>query len=471
MQDRGVGPPHRPREVRLRLPRAPPLARSPVLQGPGEDRPPQLRPPQPRRHRGVHRDRRLPGPLQGPDRLQPRRRHRADEGGQAPRPGRRGLPDRQQVGVPARGGGPREVPRLQRGRGRPRRLHEPQRDRERPPLAAGGDGDRGLRDRCVEGHPLRARRVPPRRAPARARDRAGPRLRSPRRQRPRPRLQVRHRARGGRRRLRLRRGDRSHRVARGPVGAPPPAAALPGPEGPLRQADEHQQRRDLVQRRAHRLEGPRLVHRDRQRQEPGHQGLLPGGQGAQHRPRRDAARNADREVHLRHRRGRHERPRHQGHPDRRAVRRLHSGRHVRHAGGLREPRPDRLDHGLRRHGRDGPGQLHGGRRPLLHRVHPLGELREVRPLPGGPRQGAAHAEPLHRGHRHPRRPRLARRAVPHGARHLAVRPRPERPEPRPHDAAPLPARVRGPHPGQALPRRGVRGPRARLLARTPARCT
>ena len=64
------------------------------------------------------------------------------------------------------------------------------------------------------------------------------------------------------------------------------------------------------------------------------------------------------------------------------------------------------------------------------------------------------------GHRHPRRPRLARRAVPHGARHLALRPRPERPEPRPHHAAALPARVRGPHPGQALPRRRVRGPRA-----------
>ena len=104
----------------------------------------------------------------------------------------------------------------------------------------------------------------------------------------------------------------------GQAGRPAPAAALPGAEGTPGKADEHQQRRDLVQRRPHRLEGPGLVHRDRQRQEPGHQGLLPGGQGAQHRPRGDAAGDADREVHLRHRRGRHQRPRHQGHPDRRA---------------------------------------------------------------------------------------------------------------------------------------------------------
>ncbi len=460
LQDRGVGPPHRPREVRIRLPRAAALARGPLLQGPGQDRPPQLRPPQPGRHRGVHRGRRLPGPLQGPDRLQPGGGHRAAEGGQAARPGRGGVPHRQQVGVPARRTRPREVPRLQRGRGRPRRLHEPQRDRERPALAARGDADRRLRDRHAEGHPLRARGVPAGRAPARARDRAGPRLRRPRRQRPRPRVQVRHRARGGGGRLRLRRGDGAHRLSRGPVRAPAAAAALSRPEGPPRQADEHQQRRDLVQHRADRLQGPGLVHRDRERQEPGHQGLLPRGQGAQHGPRRDAPRHADREVHLRHRGGRHERPGHQGRSDRRALRRLHPRRHVRDPGGLREPRPDRLDHGLRRHGRDGRRQLHGGRRPLLHRVHPLGELREVRPLPGGPGQGAADPEPPHRGRRHPGRPRLARRAVPHGARHVAVRPRPERAQPRPHHAAALPARVRGPHPGQALPRRRVRGPRA-----------
>ena len=150
---------------------------------------------------------------------------------------------------------------------------------------------------------------------------------------------------------------------------------------------------------------------------------------------------------------------------------LHPGRHVRHTGRLRDPRPARLDHGLGRHGRDGRRQLHGRRRPLLHRVHALRELRQVRALPRRPRQGAADAEPLHEGHRHPGGPRVARRAVPHGPRHVPVRPRPERAEPGPHDAAALPPRVRGPHPGQALPGRHLRGPRAQSRARTRARCT
>ena len=120
----------------------------------------------------------------------------------------------------------------------------------------------------------------------------------------------------------------------------------------------------------------------------------------------------------------------------------------------------RLDHGLGRHGRHGRRQLHGGRRPLLHRVHPLGELRQVRPVPGRPRQGPAHAQRLHGRHGDARGPRDARRAVPHGPRHLAVRARQQRPQPGADQPAPLPPRVRGPHPGQALPRRRVRGPGA-----------
>ena len=44
LQGRGVGPSDRPRQVRLRLPRRPSLARAPVLRGPGQDGPAQLRP-------------------------------------------------------------------------------------------------------------------------------------------------------------------------------------------------------------------------------------------------------------------------------------------------------------------------------------------------------------------------------------------------------------------------------------------
>ena len=80
---------------------------SSVLQAAEEDRPAQLRPDQPGRHRGVHRGRRLPGPLQGADRRQPGGGHRADQGRQAARPRRRRLPHRPQVGVPAQGRGRR----------------------------------------------------------------------------------------------------------------------------------------------------------------------------------------------------------------------------------------------------------------------------------------------------------------------------------------------------------------------------
>ena len=87
----------------------------------------------------------------------------------------------------------------------------------------------------------------------RARDRAGAGLRRPRRQRARARLRVRDRDGRGRRRLRVRRGDGPDRLARGPVRPAAVAPAVPGPEGPVRQADQHQQRRDLVQRRADRV--------------------------------------------------------------------------------------------------------------------------------------------------------------------------------------------------------------------------
>ena len=53
-------------------------------------------------------------------------------------PRRRGLPDRPQVGLPAHERAPPQVHHLQRGRGRPRRVREPQPHGERPAPAAGG---------------------------------------------------------------------------------------------------------------------------------------------------------------------------------------------------------------------------------------------------------------------------------------------------------------------------------------------
>ena len=140
-------------------PEVPLVERRSVLQGTEEDRAAQLRADQSRRHRGVHRGRRLPGALQDADRRQAGAGHRADQGRQAARPRRRRIPDRQQVGVPAQGRLRREVHHLQCRRRRSRRLHEPQRDRERSACLAGGHDHRRLRDGRDPGHHLRSRRI------------------------------------------------------------------------------------------------------------------------------------------------------------------------------------------------------------------------------------------------------------------------------------------------------------------------
>ena len=61
------------------------------------------------------------------------------------RPRRRRIPHRQQMGLPGQGKGRPEIPHLQRGRGRSRRVHEPQRDRKRSACAARGHAHRRLR--------------------------------------------------------------------------------------------------------------------------------------------------------------------------------------------------------------------------------------------------------------------------------------------------------------------------------------
>ena len=118
----------------------------------------------------------------------------------------------------------------------------------------------------------------------------------------------------------------------GQAGRPRPRPPYPGAEGLVWQADQHQQRRNLVQRRPDRHPRPGLVCRDRQREKPRHQGLFAGRQDPQHRPGRDAAGHSAEELHLRHRRGRSDRPPRQSGADRRTIRRLHSRRDARYAG-------------------------------------------------------------------------------------------------------------------------------------------
>ena len=130
-----------------RLPRHPAVERGAFLPRPEEDRPAQRRADQSRRHRGVHRRRRLPGAVQGADRRHARGGQRADQGIRPARARRRRLLDRHEMGVPAQGRGRAQVPHLQRRRGRSRRLHEPQRDRERSARPDRGHGDRRLHHR------------------------------------------------------------------------------------------------------------------------------------------------------------------------------------------------------------------------------------------------------------------------------------------------------------------------------------
>ena len=351
-----------------------------------------------------------------------------------------------------------QVPDLQRRRRRPRRLYKSQRTRRRSPFADRGHGDRRLHHRRQARHHLCSRRISARRPPAESGARASQRLRRPRRRHPRARLQVRHRPGRGRRRLCLRRRNGADQFARRPLRPAAAAPALPGRKGPVGLSDRHQQRRNLVQRRPHRRQGAGLVHRDRQQRQRRHQGLFAGRQSEEHRPGRNAVRHAAVELRLRRRFRQHARPPGQGGADRRSVRRLHPARIVRHARRLRIARQARLDHGLGRHGGDGRRQLHGRRRPLLHRIHPLRIVRQMHAVPGRSRQGAAHADAHHQGRRPRGRPHRAERTRADDSRHVAMRARPNRAEFDPHHAAPFPRRIRGPHQGQALPRRRLSGP-------------
>ena len=100
-----------------------------------------------RADRVVHRGRRLPGALPGPARDDPGGGRRGDHPQRPARPRRGGLPDRAEVGHGRQAAGRAEVRRLQRRRGRPRRLHGPQRAGERPAPRPRGHGHRRLRRR------------------------------------------------------------------------------------------------------------------------------------------------------------------------------------------------------------------------------------------------------------------------------------------------------------------------------------
>ena len=225
----------------------------------------------------------LRGPAQGA-RHEARGDHRRREGVGAARPRRRRLPDRHEVAV--RGQEDAEAPLhlLQRGRERARHLQGPPADG-----AQSAPADRGVRDLLLrhrrEGRlHLHPRRVPPRPAHPRSGHRRSLQGGLSREEHPRHRFRLRRLHASRRRRVRGRRRDGAHRVARGQARAAAHQAAVPGRRRPLRLSDRGEQRRDALQRPADHLARRRVVHLARPREERRPEAVL------RQRPRRQARR-------------------------------------------------------------------------------------------------------------------------------------------------------------------------------------
>ena len=150
----------------------PTLKPDPVLRQAEAGRPAQPRADRPRADRGLHRAGRLRGAGQGADRDDARADHPGDQALRPARARRRRLPHRHQVGDVPPGGHPprrRAGRRLQRRRGRPRRVHGPQHHRERSARGHRGHDHRRARHRRHAGLRLHPPRVPDRPRAARAR--------------------------------------------------------------------------------------------------------------------------------------------------------------------------------------------------------------------------------------------------------------------------------------------------------------
>ncbi len=257
-----------------------------VLRAPGPDRDRELRARGSREPRRLRRGRWLRGPPQGALHDAAERGPGRDEGQPAARPWRRGLPDRPEVEHGGQGRRQPQVRHLQRRRGRPRRIHGPERPRERSASGPRGDGHRRL---CGGGQ-LRVRllpgRVPARGDPPAQGDPGGRPGRLPGRPDHGHRVLVRGRRPARCRGLRLRRGDRPDRLHRGWARDTDPAPTLSGRVRPVGPADADQQRRDLRQHRADRPQRRRVVRRDRHGDEQGDEGLRARWPHRQHRPGR-----------------------------------------------------------------------------------------------------------------------------------------------------------------------------------------
>ena len=219
-----------------------------LLQAAKEDRPAQLRHHRSPADRRLHRPRRLPGAGQGLVGEQPGGGDRDDAGVRAARPRRGGVPHVAEVEAHAAGRRQREVRRLQRRRGRPRRVHGPQRPGGRSPQRHRGHGGGRAHDRGVDGLRLRPRRVSAGGRAAPHRDRPGPPTRPAGKEHPRRRIRLQPGDPHGLRGVRLRRRDGLDDLDRGQPGRAAPPSPLPRRQRTLGQADAAEQRRDLRQR-------------------------------------------------------------------------------------------------------------------------------------------------------------------------------------------------------------------------------
>ena len=154
--------------------------------------------------------------------------HRRGQEVEPARARRGGLPDRDEVGLPAQGQPEAALPVRERRRERARDLQGPGDHRARPAPADRGDRGELPRDPLADGLHLHPRRVPRGRADpgGGARGGAGEGLR--REEHPRHRRRRRDPRPPRRGLLRVRRGDGPHRVARGQARPAAHQAALPG---------------------------------------------------------------------------------------------------------------------------------------------------------------------------------------------------------------------------------------------------
>ena len=220
----------------------PPLLHEAALRGAR-----QQRADRPRADRVLHRGRRLPGAARRAARDDAQRRGRECDQERAAGARGRGIFHRPEVGHGGQDARHPEIRGLQRGRGRPRRVHGPQRPRKRPAQRPRGHGHRRLCRRREPGLHLRPRGVPARHQAAADRHQAGEADRPPRQRHLRVAVQLHdrhpHRSRG----VRLRRGDGAHGLDRGQArDAAPPAAVSRGKRA-LGLPDPDQQRGDLRQ--------------------------------------------------------------------------------------------------------------------------------------------------------------------------------------------------------------------------------